>query len=52
MNFSAIHPVFNSFSGNSYEINPNEFPKDFLFGVASSAYQIEGAHNLNGTKCK
>lgn len=27
---------------------PKKFPNDFLFGVASAAYQIEGAWNVDG----
>ena len=29
-------------------IKDNEFPKDFIWGTATSSYQIEGAPNLNG----
>ena len=25
-----------------------KFPKDFLWGSASAAYQIEGAHDIDG----
>ena len=26
----------------------NKFPKDFLWGTATSSYQIEGAHDVDG----
>lgn len=30
------------------KINHNTFPKDFIWGVATSSYQIEGAHDAEG----
>ncbi|OED44484.1 beta-glucosidase [Chromatiales bacterium (ex Bugula neritina AB1)] len=30
--------------------HPGPFPEDFLFGVATASYQIEGAHNSDGRK--
>ena len=35
---------------NSYSplLNRNDFGKDFLWGAATAAYQIEGAHNADG----
>ncbi|KAI4385360.1 hypothetical protein MLD38_003396 [Melastoma candidum] len=35
-------------SDNDGYFNRNSFPKDFLFGTASSAYQYEGAYNEGG----
>ena len=29
-------------------INNNKFPKDFMWGTATSSYQIEGAPDLDG----
>ncbi|WCJ18992.1 beta glucosidase 17 [Euphorbia peplus] len=35
---------------NSIGLTRSDFPKDFMFGAASSAYQIEGSANTNGRK--
>ncbi|KAF2886265.1 hypothetical protein ILUMI_19908 [Ignelater luminosus] len=41
--------IFISSALSSYgRLNPNKFPDDFLFGIASASYQIEGAWNLSG----
>ncbi|XP_018320224.1 myrosinase 1-like [Agrilus planipennis] len=34
--------------GQNLELSSDEFPEDFLFGTATSAYQTEGAWNVNG----
>ncbi|WCJ18994.1 beta glucosidase 13 [Euphorbia peplus] len=35
---------------NSIDLTRSNFPKDFIFGAASSAYQIEGSANTDGRK--
>ena len=42
-----VYPsVFNNSTRDEFEIGT--FPDDFSFGAATSAYQIEGAWNVNG----
>lgn len=32
--------------------NVRKFPKNFVFGVATASYQIEGGWNASGNKCE
>jgi beta-glucosidase len=32
---------------NTFNLKPQDFGKDFVFGVSTAAYQIEGAHNVH-----
>lgn len=43
--FSALSSLTNVAASN---VSAQSFPQDFLFGVASAAYQIEGAWNIDG----
>lgn len=48
-NLSFIaHLLFCFLSSNKAELHRDVFPDDFAWGCASSAYQIEGAWNLDG----
>lgn len=40
--------VTNFFSLKAEDLNTNKFPDGFIFGVATAAYQIEGAYNEDG----
>jgi len=40
--------AFGSFPGIHNVFVPYQFPKDFLWGVATAAYQVEGAWNVDG----
>ncbi|MCX6223088.1 MAG: family 1 glycosylhydrolase, partial [Bacteroidia bacterium] len=41
------NPVFASIEADT-EINRKDFGEDFSWGVATSAYQVEGAWNVDG----
>ncbi|KAJ8917370.1 hypothetical protein NQ315_002394 [Exocentrus adspersus] len=43
-----VAAVFWSGAATDDVLSKHRFPKDFLFGVASSAYQVEGGRNVNG----
>lgn len=36
------------FSESMAKLQSNVFPDDFLFGVATASYQVEGAWNISG----
>ncbi|XP_046853586.1 cytosolic beta-glucosidase-like isoform X2 [Xenia sp. Carnegie-2017] len=44
----VAHLLFCFLSSNKAELHKGVFPDDFAWGCASSAYQIEGAWNLDG----
>nr|XP_027186220.1 beta-glucosidase 10-like isoform X2 [Cicer arietinum] len=35
---------------NAYSLSRDDFPSDFVFGASTSAYQVEGAANIDGRK--
>src|SRR5262245_28039298 len=46
--FLAAGPQVNAIVRRGNPMSTHPFPKDFLWGVATSAYQIEGAWNEDG----
>ncbi|WP_276168760.1 GH1 family beta-glucosidase [Zobellia alginiliquefaciens] len=33
---------------SNFDLQPDDFGQDFIWGVSTAAYQIEGAHNIHG----
>ena len=45
---AVSHNLKNAIAGESGKISKSGFPDDFIWGTATSAYQIEGAVNVDG----
>ncbi|KVI07550.1 hypothetical protein Ccrd_014126 [Cynara cardunculus var. scolymus] len=44
----SVEEEWNSMNSTNHQLSRAHFPPKFLFGVATSAYQVEGAANLGG----